>query len=80
MNLCDLPCLPESGRCGMIPSLRDYQTSFLKKNEDFFLFSLEMRFDSRAMKGSYLSARIPGDMANHIYLTRKSLRHDDWSR
>ena len=27
-----------------------------------------MRFDSRAMKGSYHSARIPGDMANHIYL------------
>ena len=40
----------------------------------------KMGSDSRAMKGTYLSPRIPGDMANHIYLTIKSLRHEDWSR
>ena len=46
-----------------------------------FIFSNhfeKMGSDSRAMKGSYLSSRIPGLMANCIYLTRKSLRHEDW--
>ena len=40
----------------------------------------KMGSDSRAMKGTYLSPWIPGDMANCIYLTRKSLCHDDWRR
>ena len=40
----------------------------------------KMGSDSRAMKGTYLDPRIPGDMANRIYLTRKSLRHDNWRR
>ena len=35
-------------------------------------------FDRHTMIGSYLSPWIPGLMANCIYLTRKSLHHDDW--
>ena len=45
-----------------------------------FIFSNhfeKMGSDSRAMKGSYLSPRIPGGMANHMYLTIKSFRHED---
>ena len=37
----------------------------------------KMGSDSLAMKGSYHSPRIPGDMENRIFLNGKSLRHDN---